>query len=61
MKLPRPPRHTWPRLAHSLVRCCSPDIRQAERVGCPPGPGDTLAVVRLGLVVVARQRGREGR
>ena len=42
-------------------RCRYTGIRQAERVGCLLGPADTLAVVGLGLVVLARRRGREGR
>ncbi|HEX8439184.1 MXAN_6627.5 family MYXO-CTERM protein [Archangium sp.] len=43
-------------------RCRYTGIRQAERVGCLLGPEDTLAVVALGVVVVAaRKRGREPR
>jgi hypothetical protein len=42
-------------------QCRYTGIRQAERVGCLLGPEDTLAVVALGLVLVARRRGQEGR
>lgn len=49
------------RFSCSQGRCRYTGIRQAERVGCLLGPEDTLAVVALGLVLVARRRGREDR
>ncbi len=50
-----------PGFSCSHGKCRYSGIREAERVGCLLGPEDSLAVVALGLVLVARRRGREER